>query len=229
MSECGSKGCGCSATPVALSEPQPADARLKRALYRIDNMDCPTEEALIRDKLSKLPGVAALEFNLMQRTLAVRHEMTSLAPVEQALSAIGMRAVREGEAPAKQSTVLAIAKMDCPTEEGLIRGKLAGVAGVATLDFNLVQRTLTVGHDVDALPRVLAALTSLGFDAEVQGAAALANPPAPPPSSTNWWWLAVSGVSATLAEVAYWLNGGSSCWHWWPSSPVVSPPTRRAG
>jgi len=174
-------------------------------------MDCPTEEALIRDKLSKLPGVAALEFNLMQRTLAVRHEMTSLAPVEQALSAIGMRAVREGEAPAKQSTVLAIAKMDCPTEEGLIRGKLAGVAGVATLDFNLVQRTLTVGHDVDALPRVLAALTSLGFDAEVQGAAALANPPAPPPSSTNWWWLAVSGVSATLAEVAYWLNGGN---HW---------------
>ena len=146
MSECGSKGCGCVATPISLSEPSTNDARLTRTLYRIDNMDCPTEEALIRDKLSKLSGVAGLEFNLMQRTLTVSHAMPSLTPVEQALSVIGMRAVRMDEAPTNQSTVLAIAKMDCPTEEGLIRGKLAGMAGVMALDFNLVQRTLTVSH-----------------------------------------------------------------------------------
>ena len=136
MSECGSNGCGCAAPSMTLSEPKAADTRLTRALYRIENMDCPTEEALIRDKLSKLPGVAGLEFNLIQRTLRVTH-----AP--------------------------------------------------------------------DALPGVLAALRSLGFEAEVREAAALANPPAPEPSRTHWWPLAVSGVMATLAEVVSWLNGGN--------------------
>lgn len=211
MSECGSKGCGCAATPISLSEPSTNDARLTRTLYRIDNMDCPTEEALIRDKLSKLSGVAGLEFNLMQRTLTVSHAMPSLTPAEQALSAIGMRAVRMDEAPTNQSTVLAIAKMDCPTEEGLIRGKLAGMAGVRALDFNLVQRTLKVSHAPDTLPQVLAALKSLGFDAEIREAAALTDASAPAPSSTSWWPLAVSGVAATLSEVVYWLNGGN---HW---------------
>lgn len=113
--------------------------------------------------------------------------------------------------PDDQSTTLAIAKMDCPTEEGLIRSKLAGMAGVATLDFNLVQRTLRVNHAPDTLPRVLAALKSLGFDAVVHEAAVPTNLPAPEPSRTNWWPLAVSGVMATLSEVVYWLKGGN---HW---------------
>jgi Cd2+/Zn2+-exporting ATPase len=35
-------------------------------------------------------------------------------------------------------TVLAIPKMDCPTEEGLIRAKLKGMPGIGGLEFNLV-------------------------------------------------------------------------------------------
>ena len=72
-----------------------------------------------------------------------------------------------------------------------------------------MQRTLRVTHAPDALPGVLAALRSLGFEAEVQDAAALTNPPAPDPSPTHWWPLAVSGLTATLAEVVSWLNGGN--------------------
>lgn len=82
----------------------------------------------------------------MQRTLTVRHELPSLSPVEQALKAIGMQAVRMDQASAEQTTKLSIAKMDCPTEETLIRNKLGTVAGVADLDFNLMQRTLSVRH-----------------------------------------------------------------------------------
>jgi Cd2+/Zn2+-exporting ATPase len=73
MSECGSKGCGCVATPISLSEPSTNDARLTRTLYRINNMDCPTEEGLIRGKLAGMAGVRALDFNLVQRTLTVSH------------------------------------------------------------------------------------------------------------------------------------------------------------
>ena len=36
---------------------------------RILQMDCPTEEALLRNKLGDMPGVAAMDFNLMQRVL----------------------------------------------------------------------------------------------------------------------------------------------------------------
>lgn len=47
-------------------EPNAVGAGLMRLRYRIENMDCPTEEALIRDKLGRLPGVGGLEFNLLQ-------------------------------------------------------------------------------------------------------------------------------------------------------------------
>ena len=211
MSECGSKGCGCAAVAMPSPKPSAVDAALSQVRYRIENMDCPTEEALIRDKLGKVPGVGSLEFNLVQRTLGVSHQLASLRPLEEALSAIGMRAVRMDEEAAKQSTVLSIQQMDCPTEEALIRGKLAGVPGVANLEFNLVQRSLHVGHTPDALPHVLAALKSLGFDAQVLTASAPAATEAQAPARTNWWPLVVSGVAATLAEVVYWLNGGN---HW---------------
>nr|QIQ13539.1 Lead, cadmium, zinc and mercury transporting ATPase [Klebsiella pneumoniae] len=175
-------------------------------------MDCPTEEALIRSKLAGLAGVAGLEFNLMQRTLAVRHELPSLSPVEQALKAIGMQAVRMDQASAEQTTKLSIAKMDCPTEETLIRNKLGTVAGVADLDFNLMQRTLSVRHANQVLPDVLVALQALGFEAQVVDTAEVASPSAAPVTTpTNWWPLGISLVTASAAEAVYWLHNGN---HW---------------
>lgn len=183
-----------------------------QAHYLIENMDCPTEEALIRGKLGGLPGVVGLDFNLMQRTLTVRHNLPSLAPVEQALSDVGMRAVRQEDGHATQTTRLGIAKMDCPTEEALIRNKLATLAGVADLDFNLMQRTLTVRHAANALPNVLGALHSLGFEAQMLDAQKAGTPPtlsATP--STPWWSLGISLTAAAAAEAVYWFHGGN---HW---------------
>ncbi|WP_136253344.1 heavy metal translocating P-type ATPase [Onishia niordana] len=40
---------------------------------RIQEMDCPTEEALLRKALADAPGVAALEFDLMGRVLSIHH------------------------------------------------------------------------------------------------------------------------------------------------------------
>ena len=72
------------AAPVPASTPT-------RAVYRIPSMDCPMEEALIRNKLEGLPGVTGLTFNLMQRLLTVDHE-AGLAPaaIEAALTSIDM-------------------------------------------------------------------------------------------------------------------------------------------
>ena len=106
-----------------------AETALPWVLYHIGNMDCPTEEALIRDALSKVPGVRELEFNLLQRTLAVRHEMLSPAPIERALSSIGMRAVPVTDAATRQS-----APTPRDTEANWKRLAVSGVAaGLAEL------------------------------------------------------------------------------------------------
>ncbi|WP_164647878.1 hypothetical protein, partial [Pseudomonas viridiflava] len=42
-----------------------ATGELRWSSLRIDAMDCPTEERLLRDALGKVKEVEALEFNLM--------------------------------------------------------------------------------------------------------------------------------------------------------------------
>ncbi len=201
----------CGSTQAVATTTVPAAAAVRSPMrYRIQNMDCPTEEALIRNKLGQVQGVTDLEFNLVQRTLSVHHTLSALTPVDEALAAIGMQAAPMDTPSSDVETALRIAKMDCPTEEGLIRGKLGGMPGVASLAFNLVQRTLTVRHAAEALPDVLTGLKSLGFEAEVVGSQGGAEPGAPVPTRTAWWPLAVSGVAAILAEVVSWL--GAPTW-----------------
>jgi hypothetical protein len=57
---------------------------------RVAEMDCPTEEALIRNKLGGLATVSGMEFNLMQRVLTVVHKNNTLAVVETAIRDLGM-------------------------------------------------------------------------------------------------------------------------------------------
>ena len=211
-----SAGTGLAAAPAVeppIKQPQPlvsapTTTAGERVTYRIENMDCPTEEALIRDRLGKEPGVTALDFNLMQRVLGVQHTLPSMEPIEKALASIGMRAVRQGLQGT--ITVLRIAKMDCPTEENLIRSKLEGMPGVQSLDFNLMQRTLTVRHAPDAIKPAVEAIKSLGMETEVQTTDEAGDSEAPA-QPTNWWPMAVSGITAVLAEGVYWVNDG---FHW---------------
>ncbi len=199
-----------AAQPPQPQSPAPVSAMPagERVTYRIENMDCPTEEALIRNRLGKEPGVTALDFNLMQRVLGVQHTLPSTTPIEKALVSIGMRAERQDLQTV--TTLLRIAKMDCPTEESLIRGKLQGMPGVQGLDFNLMQRTLTVRHAPDALKPAVEAIESLGMETEMQKTDEPRDPQAPA-QKTNWWPMAVSGIAAVLAEGVYWVNDGN---HW---------------
>ncbi|WP_420825751.1 heavy metal translocating P-type ATPase [Pseudomonas typographi] len=75
--------------------------------FRIEQMDCPTEQTLIQSSLGKLAGVQQLEFNLLSRTLGVRHTLASTEPIMQAIASLGMSAQPlegqgedEGPAPA---------------------------------------------------------------------------------------------------------------------------------
>lgn len=64
---------------------------------RIEQMDCPTEERLIRDALSRLPEVAGLRFNLLQRVLTVSHAEGALEQVLAAIRELGFTPQLESE------------------------------------------------------------------------------------------------------------------------------------
>ncbi|VXC35458.1 putative cadmium-transporting ATPase [Massilia sp. 9I] len=64
----------------------------KMVRYHISNMDCPTEERLIRNKIEPIEGISRLEFNLMSRVLTIHHELESSDRIAAALRDIGMKA-----------------------------------------------------------------------------------------------------------------------------------------
>ena len=81
-------------------------------------------------------------------------------------------AVRLGGAEARTRSVFRIPGMDCPSEEQMIRMRLAD-APVAALKFDLAGRRLTVDHDGDAA-QILARLVPLGYGAELAESRVLA-------------------------------------------------------
>ncbi|AOK21972.1 hypothetical protein WK67_03970 [Burkholderia ubonensis] len=98
-----------------------------------------------------------------------------------------------------------IMQMDCPTEETLIRKKLGGMREVSALEFNLMQRMLTVEHAPGAQAAIAGAIRTLGMTPEAASADA-------PPSCARaepakpWWPLALAGVAAIASEAASWAG-----------------------
>ena len=209
-----------SAAPTLRAEPAtqgvaaPA-AAARTDTFRIEKMDCPTEEGLIRKRLGNLPGVAGLDFNLMQRKLTVNHTLPSTEPIVRALKDIGLPPSEPAPAAvggARQS-VYRIENMDCPTEEALIRDKLQHMPGVQELDFNLIQRKLTVAHTVAAAD-VEAALHAIGMKAvpDTAPSSELEEAPKPSVSRRQWALMAVAGVSAGVAEAIAFSTGNDKAW-----------------
>jgi Cd2+/Zn2+-exporting ATPase len=117
---------------------------------------------------------------------------------------------KASEIPSKNKAIYRIENMDCPTEEALIRKKLASVSGIESLDFNLMQRMLTVGHNLNSLDAIESALGSIGMQAVLQsGETSTKDSSIEPMPKKNWWPLAVAGITATLAEIMELLQLGN--------------------
>ncbi len=102
-------------------------------------------------------------------------------------------------------TSIRIMQMDCPTEEALLRKKLGGIPSVRNMEFNLMQRVLTVVHEADAIETILRAVRSLGFHPELPGTSVRLA--AVEERKKPWWPLALAGVAAAASEAVNWLGG----------------------
>ena len=106
-----------------------------------------------------------------------------------------------------------IGQMCCPSEQTMIEDKLAKMSGIQKLEFNMMNRTMAVWHELPDTLGIEAAVLSLGMHAEpltANGNATSADTPevlpqAESPKST-WWPLALSGVAAVGAEVLHFTN-----------------------
>jgi len=195
---------------------------MKQTQFHIAKMDCPTEEQLIRNRLSAINGVERLDFNLLDRKLTVTHQLDDDRSLLSALEALGMKPRLEGPVPSSdgaRTAVFRIAKMDCPTEEQLIRNRLQSLDGIDRLNFNLMERELSVTHRLPDEAAILTALNALGMEpslktpgsiegaGEVRATRTQSGPPYP-----AWLPMVISGLAAVLAEVVAWFTGVEASW-----------------
>jgi Zn2+/Cd2+-exporting ATPase len=137
---------------VAPSEPPPpAPDGTQRARYRIENMDCPTEERLIRNRLEPMAGVVRLDFNLLARELTVHHRLDDTQSLIKALRALDMAPrVLDDAAPTA-------AHVETPRFAGRQKLLLA-ISGVAAASAEVL--AWSTGHET-GLPVLACALVSL--------------------------------------------------------------------
>lgn len=205
-------------TTSAIKAEPSTKALSETLILRIEKMDCPTEESLIRHKLEGMQGVESLEFNLIQRKLTLRHHLQDPEPIIAAVAALDMQPVVENDVKplsGSSQAIFIINNMDCPTEEALIRNKLSAMDGITQLDFNLMQRKLTVTHTLGKPDAIKQALIDIDMHAVPLVATAVrerSNDTPLPNSHKKWWLLGLGAVAAILAEVIAWTGGTDKAW-----------------
>tara|TARA_R110001599_G_scaffold64023_3_gene178776 strand:- start:383195 stop:385507 length:2313 start_codon:yes stop_codon:yes gene_type:complete len=117
---------------------------------------------------------------------------------------------------------LLIQKMDCPTEEKLIRDRFQSIPEIVGLQFNLMQRELTVQHTLSSIEPIVFALKKLDLEPVVKSDSL--NPEREGLvdqaslsgdyriSRAKWALMTLSGLTAFGSEIVAWLNGGEHSW-----------------
>jgi len=119
--------------------------------------------------------------------------------------------------------VLLIQKMDCPTEEKLIRDRFQKMEGIVGMQFNLMARELTVQHTLPSTEEIVRTLKKLDLEPIIKsdslnadsGADAVALSGDFRISRLKWILMSISGITAIGSEVVAWSTGTDS------SLPVV--------
>ncbi|CRN05390.1 putative cadmium-transporting ATPase [Pseudomonas sp. URMO17WK12:I11] len=101
-----------------------------------------------------------------------------------------------------------IAQMCCPTEQTMIEAKLKKVTGIHALEFNMMNRTMGVWHELADSSQIVAAIHALGMQAvpaasSGQGSDSAAKVVAPNAHVSRWWTIGLAGIAAVFSEVLH--------------------------
>jgi len=144
--------CCAPPTNASLGESASLPIGAKELRLKIQNMDCPTEEALVRKAIGGLPGVVALEFDLINRILTVGHTLTNVSSIDTALRSIGMAGVPL--AAGKPDATAVAAEEHQAASISKRQWILMTVAGIAAISAEVV--AYTTGNETSITVAVLA-------------------------------------------------------------------------
>jgi Cd2+/Zn2+-exporting ATPase len=149
------------------------------AVFRIQKMDCPTEEKLIQDRLGHMEGIVSLRFDLLQRELTVQHTLGSPATILTALAKLDLDPKLISDSLAKAGT--AGSTVDDHGAEmanyKVSAGKwaLMGVSGVAAITAEVAAWTTGNEQSWLVIGLALVAIGTGGLDTLWKGWIALRN------------------------------------------------------
>lgn len=124
----------------------------QESTFSIPKMDCPSEENLIRMALSSVDTIESLHFDLSRRELKARHQgepnrlLERLQPLNLGAVLLDTQPVNVDVGAGLLESVFSVPKMDCSSEENLIRMAVQDVRGLQSLSFDLGSRVVKATH-----------------------------------------------------------------------------------
>ncbi len=140
-------------------------SQTKEVVFVVRNMDCPTEERIIRNGLAKVEGIEDLRFNLMQRELTVSHHLADDNLVFSLLQDLKMDPSRKGDG--------SVAPGDHEGAVSLRSKILVGFSGVAAISAETVGWALDNEQSVFVIGFSLLAIAAGGVETFKKGIVAL--------------------------------------------------------
>ncbi|MCC2645174.1 MAG: heavy metal translocating P-type ATPase, partial [Burkholderiales bacterium] len=65
---------------------------MNTTIFKVPGLDCPAEEALIRNKLKNINEIKDLQFNFINQELKITHNLSTVKTIQTAIAEIGMQA-----------------------------------------------------------------------------------------------------------------------------------------
>ncbi len=212
---CGSSACRASECKSRAIVAAASDADTgSTTVLSVPDMCCPTEFGMVDKELRRIAGVRDVTPDFVRKAVRIEHkavaDSTLLGAAQRSGLEVRLPDVAKVAPGATERSTIVIEKMDCPTEEALIRKRLGGEEWVSELSFNLMQRKLTVEHVPGRGPDVLRALDEVGMAGRIEAPAAQRPALLSPKARGSHWKLAAGGALALAAEAVSFAYGEQS-------------------
>ena len=158
--------------------PQPAPrtslntgpAGTTRVVYRIENMDCATEEGVLRNALGGMPEIKQLSFDLMRRELTVDHVFSDAASILKRIEGVGMQPVLMDAAAQQKNSMGA----DLPGISSTQKVAMV-LAGIAAIGAEAIAYSTATETSIPVISLALLAIALSGRETLFKGWIALKN------------------------------------------------------
>ncbi|MDR1085248.1 MAG: cation-translocating P-type ATPase [Deltaproteobacteria bacterium] len=194
--------------------PGPEQDRLTIA-YLLSGLCCQKEAEDLKGRLAYLPGVDILDLDPVRKTLTVTLSADSRDSLESVLKkenlqpspleapeptgSIAQAGLSQDLSPAAQTVRFHVPGLCCNMEVNRLQDRLGKIFEVKSLDFNLNERVVTVGHSLKSQEPLIAAFKEENLPAEI-----MADEDKPENRPTPWKRLIVATLLAFLAEGLHW-------------------------